>query len=253
MLEQDRGQFAGLFTAVSLNYGRDVTEALLSLWWAQLQRWPFAVVSEALSAHVERSRFMPTIAEVIEWITAADASAKRPGADEAWAMVPKDEDSSAMLTAEMLGAWGVARRVLAEGAIHARRAFVDAYQRLCAEAVARREPVRWVLSQGHDKARLAEVVDDALAAGLLSSVEAQPVLLQLESYRRPVGGGLAGMLAAPEVDEATREKAAAFLRGIRAGLMGEVEPVDWEQVYGELDEMERRMAGEGGKQGDANA
>jgi hypothetical protein len=39
----------------------------------------------------------------------------RPGAEEAWAMVPKDEEESAVITGEMRFAMGVALRLLADG------------------------------------------------------------------------------------------------------------------------------------------
>ena len=53
----------------------------------------------------------------------------RPGAEEAWALIPKIEDPSGILTEEMQAAMRVAYGLLFDVPIAARMAFKEAYQR----------------------------------------------------------------------------------------------------------------------------
>lgn len=53
----------------------------------------------------------------------------RPGPEEAWAMIPKDESGSVVWTAEMAEAYGIAYQLLdGRGNIQARMAFIEAYK-----------------------------------------------------------------------------------------------------------------------------
>jgi hypothetical protein len=75
----------------------------------------------------------------------------RPGAEEAWAMLPRAEEASAAMTDEMAEAMGVALPLLNEGdAVAARMAFKETYTRLLNQARENKRPVKWFLSLGSD-------------------------------------------------------------------------------------------------------
>lgn len=75
----------------------------------------------------------------------------RPGPEEAWAMIPRDESATVVWTDEMTRAWGVVFRLIENGdEIGARMAFKEAYIRELTEARAEQRMVRWTASLGHD-------------------------------------------------------------------------------------------------------
>jgi hypothetical protein len=75
----------------------------------------------------------------------------RPGPQEAWAMIPTDEQDSVVWTDEMAEAYGLAAPLLADGdRIAARMAFLEAYQAAVHRARAERRPPRWFPSLGMD-------------------------------------------------------------------------------------------------------
>jgi hypothetical protein len=92
----------------------------------------------------------------------------RPGAEEAWAMVPKDEATTVVWTDEMREAYGVASMLLQDDAIGARMAFREAYTRLVSDARANAIPTKWSASLGHDSRSRDVVLLDAVAKGRLS-------------------------------------------------------------------------------------
>lgn len=85
----------------------------------------------------------------------------RPGAEEAWALLPKTEDDSAVISSDMRVAMGPALALLGDGeVIAARMAFLELYRRRVAMARAEHEPVSWFVTLGHDPAgRVAPLVD----------------------------------------------------------------------------------------------
>lgn len=87
----------------------------------------------------------------------------RPGAEEAWAMIPRDEDGSVVWTDEMASAYGVAAPLLAQGEpIAARMAFLEHYRAAVARARLDARPATWRPSLGRDpRGRDAALIDAA--------------------------------------------------------------------------------------------
>ncbi|AIY40142.1 hypothetical protein LT85_0984 [Collimonas arenae] len=80
----------------------------------------------------------------------------RPAAEEAWALslLSTDENETIVWTQEMAEAFAIARPVLdSSGAISARKAFIEAYQRLIDVARFQMRAPAWIVSEGHDKSR----------------------------------------------------------------------------------------------------
>lgn len=144
-----------------------------ALFFRALAPFSLAQVSQALSAHVsdpKRGRFVPMPADVIEQIQAAAADDGRPGPEEAWAIAARsaDEAETVVWTQEIAEAFGVARVLQIEGdGVGARMAFKETYGRLVESARARRVPVAWSASEGHDPERRQAAIVAAIEAGRL--------------------------------------------------------------------------------------
>jgi hypothetical protein len=86
----------------------------------------------------------------------------RPQAEEAWAMLPKDEYGSAALTDEMSEAMGVALPLMQEGDhIAARMAFKECYTKLVSLAREQKRPTKWFMSIGSDQHQREAALIDA--------------------------------------------------------------------------------------------
>lgn len=109
-----------------------------------------------------------SLADVISRITDG-----RPGPEEAWALMPKTEAEAACVTEEMSIAWGAAAPLVTAGDhVAARMAFKETYERAVREARARREPPRWRLSAGWDRALTESAAIDGMGRGLLEPAAA---------------------------------------------------------------------------------
>jgi len=101
----------------------------------------------------------------------------RPGANEAWAMMPKDEHASAVMTEEMAQALHIAQPLIDDGDQYgARMAFVEAYKRIVDAAKLDGTPVKWFASLGFDKEERASVIADAVRLGRLKQDHAASLL-----------------------------------------------------------------------------
>ncbi len=101
----------------------------------------------------------------------------RPGHEEAWAMIPKDESSSVVWTREMAESFGVAYPLIESGDhIAARMAFIETYKSKCAESRNNGIAVKWEPSLGHDKNGREHVLMDAVQKGRLAQSHALSLL-----------------------------------------------------------------------------
>ncbi len=127
----------------------------------------------------------------------------RPGVEQAWAMLPHDEDSSTVWSEEMAQAWGIALPLLNDGdRIGARMAFKEAYTKQVADARDRKESPKWTVSFGRDAGGRQTALVEAVrhnrlsldhAVKLLPGEAAEGMLLSLGVTNHP-------LLAAPSVD-----------------------------------------------------
>lgn len=164
--------------------GRTFSEAAARVFVDDLARFPEPAVIRALARCRREVKGLLTIQDVVSRLDDG-----RPGADEAWAQIPFDEDGSVVWTEEMALAFGVARGLLAEGEkVAARMAFKEAYTRLVSKARDEGVPVKWTPSLGHDKRGRDAVLSDAVAKGRLSYEHAQELSPMLPA---PTGNILA--------------------------------------------------------------
>lgn len=137
-----------------------------------LARFPEAWVSEALARCRRECRGRLTVAAIVDRL--ADG---RPGPEEAWSMIPRDEAATVVWTDEMAAAYGVASQLLAEdGPIPTRMAFLEKYRELVSVARAEGTAPTWQVSLGWDKAGREGPIQDAVRLGRLSADHAARLL-----------------------------------------------------------------------------
>jgi len=144
----------------------------------------------------------------------------RPGAEEAWAAIPKDEHGSVVWTTEMRDAWAASYPLLRDGdLIAARMAFKEKYPPLVQRARDARLPVQWEISLGHDLVGRELVLLDAAEKGRLSPQKVRSLL----PYHRENEGLNARLLAlegksAAALLPAPSEKVKKLVADLRAKL-----------------------------------
>lgn len=217
MLESDKKEFAEIVRTTLSVYRVEADAAVLRLWWAVLSRYDIEQVRQGFNRFVssKESKYPPVPAHILDAIE-ANCPDTRPGADEAWSMIPRDEYSSVVMTEEMAEAYGIAKPLLDEGdQVAARMAFKEAYARIV--DANKRDGVmpKWFPSLGSEKegrdaalitaVRLGRISADH-AAGLLSPAQA---VAMLESNNKSLA--IEHKQISPEQVKANMERMKAML------------------------------------------
>jgi hypothetical protein len=159
-----------VFGAVCEATGAQFSATALDLMLEQLKPYPALAVARALKRCLRECRSRLLLADILERIDDT-----RPGVEQAWASMAKDEADSCLATEEMLAAWGVAAPLYYAGdAVGARMAFKEVYERTLRAARADSKPARWILSAGFNAGAREAVAVDGMRRGLL----APPLALQ---------------------------------------------------------------------------
>lgn len=166
--------------------GRTFTPAAAECFVADLSGYPPQQVIAALARCRREVRGVLTLADVINRLDDG-----RPGADEAWAMMPHSEADSVVWSEEMAHAFGISCK--APDAYSARLAFREAYNAAVARARERREPVKWTPSLGHDPRGRDAALERAVEAGRLSYEHARDLSPSLPAPSRKVSAMLASV------------------------------------------------------------
>lgn len=152
--------------------GAELSKSATLVMERDLSEYPEQAVLNALVRCRRELKGKLCLAAIIERI-----SDGRIGAEEAWAMIPKREEDSAVWTEEMAQAWGIARGVYESGdEIGARMAFKEAYKRACDGAREQRRPVRWIPTLGWDPSARESVIVEAVRLGRLTQEHATRLL-----------------------------------------------------------------------------
>jgi hypothetical protein len=152
--------------------GTNLSEAAAKLMLSDLVEYDERAVLQALSKCRRELKGRLTLAEIVSRIDDG-----RPGAEEAWAVLPFDEATSVVWTKEMSDAFWVAQPLIDAGEkIPARMAFKEAYLRLVAEAREHREPVKWTVSLGHDQAGRQPILAAAVEKGRIAASHARKLI-----------------------------------------------------------------------------
>lgn len=149
--------------------GREISPAAAMMMAKDLEQYPADVVVMALAniRRDDKARF--STGSIIAQIEKLQSDG-RPGADEAWAMIPMDEYTSAVMTQEMAEAMHIAQPLLDVGDKYgARRAFVEAYARIVEENKRNGIKPSWFPSLGQDKEGRETVLAEAVRLGRMSA------------------------------------------------------------------------------------
>lgn len=198
MKQSDFKAFSDMLSGVADYYRQPLAPAAIQVWWNALERCELDTLRALLNAHVAESKFMPAVSELLERVKAADG---RPGPEEAWAMIPRDERASVVWTEEMAEAFGVSNPLLREGdKIAARMAFLERYRALVRDARAAGIPVKWTASLGHDPADRERALLAAQRKGLLTAEHVAGLL----PYRQEPPPEIAALLPDMSADPTAR-------------------------------------------------
>jgi hypothetical protein len=166
---------AALLEAVAVTAelcGRVFSEPAARVFVDDLSAYPEHQVMGALARCRKEVRGVMTVADVVSRLDDG-----RPGAEEAWASIPKTENDTAVWTTEASQAFGVAVGLLDAGdAVAARMAFKETYLRLVAQARDAGKPVEWHISLGHDPRGREGVVLQAVEKGRITLERARDVV-----------------------------------------------------------------------------
>lgn len=211
------------------NFGREISPGLAKMLIRELEAYPEAAVLQALRRCWRECTRFPSMAEIIERIPDG-----RPGPEEAWAMIPKDEGDSVVWTEEMAEAYGTVAKLITgewftedEGRpdikpdlIAARKAFLEKYERLVADARAERKPAKWSAAFGRDPGRRQLALKVAVEKQRIPQSEAQRLLPDASP------GSAAKVLQLLGPAQATDpETLLKNIRGIKEVLLKDADPV----------------------------
>lgn len=152
--------------------GTELSEAAARVFAEDLSGFPLPQVLGALVRCRREVKGRLSLSDVITRLEDG-----RPGAEEAWTMIPRNEAESVVWTDEMRSAFAAAGALLAEGdAIAARMAFKEKYSAEVQKARNEGVPAKWILSAGHDPAGRKEAITQATAKGLIAQDRAVKLL-----------------------------------------------------------------------------
>lgn len=150
--------------------GTELSKPAASFMAAELSKFAESVALRALDRCRRELRSRMSLADVLDRIDDG-----RPGPEEAWAMIPKDEYGTCVWTTEMAQAYGCVAHMLDEK-VPARMAFKEAYIRLVAAARSQNTPVSWTPSFGWDASGREHVLREAVRLGRLTAAHVQALL-----------------------------------------------------------------------------
>lgn len=135
------------------------------MWWATLSGYPDGSMLSAVTRHIQTSSFKPQLNDILKGCDALTDGGWL-GVEEAWALMPKHESESAMLTDEIAQAIAVATPLIEQGdRVAARMAFKDAYTRLVERAKLEGRQPRYFPSYGTDKHGAVAMLAKAVQVG----------------------------------------------------------------------------------------
>ena len=159
--------FRKLFNTTADYYGKEKSADAMMIYWQALQPYSFDVVKEIINRHIQSSKFMPMVSELLDAMRSLDG---RPGPEEAWSVLSaclNDEGKTVVWTEEMAKSFGVALG-LQNDRIAARMAFIESYKSMVAESRRKGIPIKWTASLGHKDSGREGPLLDAVKTGKLT-------------------------------------------------------------------------------------
>ena len=211
----DKGEFTAIFKSAMEVYDKALSLDALNIWWATMADLSIEDFRKSMTRHITTSQYFPKPADILSSFRKND----KPGAEEAWAMIPKGEDESVIWTQDMAVAFGAASPLMADGdMIGARMAFKEVYERELAKNI----PTKWIPSFGRDRSGREAALEQAISLKRLSLETAlkfmpdSEQLLQLTNNENPL------------LENQTK------IKNLLSGLVVEKkEPLPWDEDYDE--------------------
>lgn len=151
--------------------GRTFSHEAAAVFVADLEGLGEAAVMASLRRCRREVRGVLTVSDVVNRLDDG-----RPGAEEAWALIPQDEGGSVVWSDEMAAAFRVALPLLEIGdRVAARLAFKETYTRLVNENRDLANPVNWSPSLGHDPRGREDALMQAVGRGRMSIEHARSI------------------------------------------------------------------------------
>lgn len=179
--------------------GTQLSDGAAKVFAADLAQYPEQQVMGALSRCRRELKGRLTLSDVISRLDDG-----RPGVEEAWGMIPRDEQVTVVWTEEMAMAMSAAHNLMDDGdMIGARMAFKEKYLSLVQKARDEGNPVQWQASLGYDKHGREPILIEAYKAGRLSAPQMQIFLPGFDEQK---------LLAGPDGDvgRAVKQLSAEF-------------------------------------------
>ena len=202
MRDDERTAFGEVVQRVGAYYDRRLTPEVIGIYWQGLSVLSLDAVRAALNRHVQdpqAGQYMPKIADIRRQVEAAKPDDGHPGADEAWSIAIRAQHEGATLvwTESMCDAFFVAAQPLLDAGdkIAARRAFIDRYESVVAEARRTGQRARWQVTLGHDVAGREAPLVQAVQLGRLGR-EAAAKLIPQREIAEPVAAALVAPMQA---------------------------------------------------------
>lgn len=185
------------------------------MWWASLAGFPDGALMASVTRYIKSSSFAPHLNDILKGCD-AQTDGGWLGAEEAWALMPKSEHESAMLTTEIAQAIAAASPLIESGdRVAARMAFKDCYTRLVERAKLEGRQPRYFPSYGTDKHGVVSMLAKAVQIGQVpvsQAIEWKPE--HATEIVRMAGVPNHPLLAAPS--ESGKAKVKALLADLRA-------------------------------------
>ena len=220
MHENQKKEFSDLMDATMPIYRMEASAPTKQLWWNLLTAHQFEDVANAFADHLRTSKFAPTPSDIVSFIDQMKPDG-RSGANEAWAMYPHDEKSSAVVTEEMHQAMYFASDL--QDQVAARMAFKEAYTRIVAANKRAGIPPQWVPSLGHDVVQRVSALAEAVRLGRLSAPHAVGLLPTADvlPMLEMAGEKMLALEYKPLSDEKARENLARIKEMMAAAKIGQ--------------------------------
>jgi len=173
MTQSEKSLLMETLVAMGEIYGKSMTEAGVKMIANDLSCMSLEKCIYALEKCRKELRTFPTIADILKYANESDG---RPGPEEAWAMVPKNEFDSVVWTDEMRDAFFICYNMIETDEVAARMAFREAYIKRVQEARDAGRNANWTATLGHYPESRRVVIEEAVRLGRLGFTEAQKLL-----------------------------------------------------------------------------
>jgi hypothetical protein len=155
--------------------GKQLSPVALAMMVNDLKEYPIGLINTALS-NVRKGTKPFSLGSIISEIETLKPDG-RLGADEAWALYPHDEATTAVITNEIAEAMQIAYPILQEGdKVGARMAFKEAYTRIVTKNKADGLKPKWFPSIGTDKEGREHILKQSVQLGRLTQDHATSLL-----------------------------------------------------------------------------